>query len=147
MTALYSNGPEFRAPKDILLQYKTSKTLLNKDSKTGFTILRIKKIKDRKNGVAVKIGSTLDNSDVVTWLYMETHESRKPKLQDRIRKGRAICVQGYLREYRKDDSDSPYRAIVANDFSTRKDRPMASKDPASSSSAAGYTEVDPTPEY
>ena len=104
-------------------------------------------IKDRKNGVAVKIGSTLDNSDVVTWLYMETHESRKPKLQDRIRKGRAICVQGYLREYRKDDSDSPYRAIVANDFSTRKDRPMASKDPASSSSAAGYTEVDPTPEY
>ena len=36
MTALYSNGPEFRAPKDILLQYKTSKTLFNKDSKTGF---------------------------------------------------------------------------------------------------------------
>ena len=75
-------------------------------------------VKDRKNGVAVKIGSTLDNSDVVTWLYMETH-----------------------------DSDSPYRAIVANDFSTRKDRPMASKDPATNSSAAGYTEVDPTPEY
>ena len=24
-------------------------------------------------------------------------------------------MQGYLREYRKDDSDSPYRAIVAND--------------------------------
>ena len=36
MTALYSNGPEFRAPKDILLQYKTSKTFFNKDSKTGF---------------------------------------------------------------------------------------------------------------
>ena len=104
-------------------------------------------IKDRKNGVAVKIGSTLDNSDVVTWLYMETHESRRSKLQDRIRKGRATCVQGYLREYRKDESDSPYRAIVANDFSTRKDRPMASKDPANNSSAAGYTEVDPTPEY
>ncbi len=104
-------------------------------------------IKDRKNGIAVKIGSTLDNSDVVTWLYMETHESRKPKLEARIRKGRAICVQGYLREYRKDDTDSPYRAIVANDFSTRKDRPMASKDPANNSSAAGYTEVDPTPEY
>ena len=104
-------------------------------------------IKDRKNGVAVKIGSTLDNSDVVTWLYMETHESRKPKLQDRIRKGRAICVQGYLREYRKDDSDSPYRAIVANDFSTRKDRPKSSQNPAGNSAAAGYTEVDPTPEY
>ena len=104
-------------------------------------------IKDRKNGVAVKIGSTLDNSDVVTWLYMETHESRKAKLEDRIRKGRPICVQGYLREYRKDDSDSPYRAIVANDFTTRKDRPLANKNPANNSSAAGYTEVDPTPEY
>ena len=89
-------------------------------------------IKDRKN---------------VTWLYMETHESRKAKLQDRIRKGRPICVQGYLREYRKDDSDSPYRAIVANDFTTRKDRPLANKNPANNSSAAGYTEVDPTPEY
>ena len=104
-------------------------------------------IKDRKNGVAVKIGSTLDNSDVVTWLYMETHESRKTKLQDRIRKGRPVCVQGYLREYRKDDTDSPYRAIVANDFTTRKDRPLASKSPAGNSSAAGYTEVDPTPSY
>ena len=104
-------------------------------------------IKDRKSGVAVKIGSTLDNSDVVTWLFMECHESRKTKLQDRIRKGRPICVQGYLREYRKDDSDSPYRAIVANDFSTRKDRPSSNKNPAGDSSAAGYTEVDPTPEY
>ena len=104
-------------------------------------------IKDRKSGVAVKIGSTLDNSDVVTWLFMECHESRKAKLQDRIRKGRPICVQGYLREYRKDDSDSPYRAIVANDFSTRKDRPSSNKNPAGDSSAAGYTEVDPTPEY
>jgi hypothetical protein len=104
-------------------------------------------IKDRKNGIAVKIGSTLDNSDVVTWLYMETHESRKAKLQDRIRKGRSVCVQGYLREYRKDDSDSPYRAIVANDFSTRKDRPRSSTDPASNSSAAGYSEIDPAPTY
>ena len=104
-------------------------------------------IKDRKAGVAVKIGSSLDNSDVVTWLYMETHESRKAKLQDRIRKGRPICVQGYLREYRKDDADSPYRAIVANDFSTRKDRPLSGKGPATGSKAAGYSEVDPTPEY
>ena len=78
---------------------------------------------------------------------MECHESRKTKLQDRIRKGRPICVQGYLREYRKDDSDSPYRAIVANDFSTRKDRPSSNKNPAGNSQAAGYTEVDPTPEY
>ena len=59
-------------------------------------------IRERKNDqVAVKIGTTLDNSDVTTWLYLETHESRKKKLHDRIRKGRAICVQGYLREYRK----------------------------------------------
>ena len=105
-------------------------------------------IKDRKNGqVAVKVGTTLDNSEITTWLYMETHESRKNKLTDRIRKGRPICIQGYLREYRKDDSDSPYRAIVASDFSTRKDRPRTSKNPQSSGSASGYTEVDPTPDY
>ena len=105
-------------------------------------------IKERKNSqVAVKIGTTLDNSEVTTWLYMETHESRKNKLTDRVRKGRPICVQGYLREYRKDDSDSPYRAIVASDFSTRKDRPRTSKNPQQSGSAAGYTEVDPTPDY
>jgi len=105
-------------------------------------------IKERKNSqVAVKIGTTLDNSEVTTWLYMETHESRKKKLNDRIRKGRPICVQGYIREYRKDDSDSPYRAIVASDFSTRKDRQQTSRNPQTNSSAAGYTEVDPTPDY
>ena len=39
-------------------------------------------IKERKNGqLAVKIGTTLDNSDVTTWLYLETHESRKSKLK------------------------------------------------------------------
>ena len=33
-------------------------------------------IKERKNGqVAIKIGTTLDNSDVTTWLFMELHES------------------------------------------------------------------------
>ena len=38
-------------------------------------------IKERKNNnVAVKIGTSLDNSDVVTWLFMEAHESRKAKL-------------------------------------------------------------------
>ena len=59
-------------------------------------------IRERKNDqLAVKIGTTLDNSDVTTWLYLETHESRRKKLTDRIRKGRAICIQGYLREYRK----------------------------------------------
>jgi hypothetical protein len=105
-------------------------------------------VKDRKNNqVAVKIGTTLDNSDVVTWLYLETHESRKKKLNDRIRKGRALCVQGYLREYRKDDSDSPYRAIVASDFTTRKDRERTGKNPQTNGSAAGYSEVDPTPDY
>ena len=105
-------------------------------------------VKERKNGqVAVKIGSTLDNSDITTWLFLETHESRKTKLNDRIRKGRPICVQGYIREYRKDDSDSPYRAIVASDFTTRKDAPRRSSNPATSGSAAGYAEVDPTPDY
>ncbi len=105
-------------------------------------------IKERKNAqVAVKIGTTLDNSDVTTWLYLETHESRKPKLNDRIRKGRPICVQGYLREYRKDDGDSPYRAIVANDFSTRKELQRTGGSRTQTGSAAGYAEVDPTPDY
>ena len=72
-------------------------------------------IRDRKNSqCAVKIGTTLDNSDVTTWLYLETTRITKNlNSLSRIRKGRPICVQGYLREYRKDDSDSPYRAIVA----------------------------------
>ena len=105
-------------------------------------------IKERKNNqVATKIGTTLDNSDVTTWLYLETHESRKKKLTDRIRKGRAICVQGYLREYRKEDGGSPYRAIVASDFSTRKDSGKTRRRPESDGSAAGYAEIDPTPDY
>ena len=105
-------------------------------------------IQDRRNHqVAVKIGTTLDNSDVTTWLFLETYEARKKKLQERIRKGRAICVQGYIREYRKDDSDSPYRAIVASDFTTRKERSAAERNPQTNASAAGYTEVDPTPDY
>tara|TARA_B100000085_G_C18413501_1_gene459613 strand:- start:62 stop:721 length:660 start_codon:yes stop_codon:yes gene_type:complete len=105
-------------------------------------------IRERKNDtVAVKIGTTLDNSDVTTWLYLETHNSRLPKLKERIRKGRAICVQGYIREYRKDASDSPYRAIVASDFTTRKERERTGRGAPTQSSAAGYTEVDPTPEY
>ena len=105
-------------------------------------------ITERKNEqIAVKIGTSLDNSDVVTWLYLETHESRKKRLNDRIRKGRALCVQGYLREYRKDDSDSPYRAIVASDFSTRKEQRKTGRRAETSGSAAGYAELDPTPDY
>ena len=105
-------------------------------------------VKERKNGmVATKIGTTLDNTDVTTWLYLEINEQRKAKLSERIRKGRPICVQGYLREYRKDDGDSPYRAIVANDFSTRKELPRTGGGKTSTGSAAGYAEVDPTPDY
>ena len=105
-------------------------------------------IRERKNNqLAVKIGTSLDNSEVVTWLFLETHESRKQKLSERLRKGRPICVQGYLREYRKDDSDSPYRAIVASDFTTRKDKGGGNKNPATSGTAAGYNEIDPTPDY
>ena len=105
-------------------------------------------IRDRKNGqCAVKIGTTLDNSEVTTWLYLETHETRKPKLTERIRKGRPICVQGYIREYRKEGDSSPYRAIVASDFTTRKDQRKAGRRPETNGSAAGYAEVDPTPDY
>ena len=107
-------------------------------------------IKDRKNDqVAIKIGSTLDNSDVTTWLFMELHESRRSKLADRVRKGRGICVHGYLREYRKEGDTSPYRAIVANDFSTRKDRERSGGNNRSTGTAKGYgpADVDPTPDY
>ena len=105
-------------------------------------------IKERKNGmIATKIGSTLDNSDVTTWLYLELHEQSKPKLSKRIRKGRPICIQGYLREYRKDDDDSPYRAIVGTDFSTRKELAKTGGSRTQTGSAAGYTEIDPTPDY
>jgi hypothetical protein len=104
-------------------------------------------IKERKNSqIAIKIGTTLDNSDVTTWLFMETHDSRKPKLTERVRKGRPICVQGYLREYRKEGDTSPYRAIVANDFTTRKDRDTSSRK-AATGAAKGYAEVDPVPDY
>lgn len=105
-------------------------------------------VKERKNGmVATKIGSTLDNTDVTTWLFLETHEQRKTKLSQRIRKGRALCVHGYLREYRKDDSDSPYRAIVATDFTTRKELAKSSGSKPQTGSASGYTEIDPSPDY
>ena len=105
-------------------------------------------IKERKNGqLAVKIGTTLDNSEVTTWLYLETQDTRKKKLNDRIRKGRAICVQGYFREYRKEGDTSPYRAIVASDFTTRKDQRQTGRRPETNGSAAGYAEVDPTPDY
>ena len=105
-------------------------------------------VKERRNSmVATKIGTTLDNADVTTWLYMELHESRKQKLADRIRKGRPICVQGYLREYRKDDTDSPYRAIVAADFTTRKELAKSGGGKAQTGSAVGYSEIDPTPDY
>ena len=104
-------------------------------------------IKERKNSqIAIKIGTTLDNSDVTTWLFMETHDSRKSKLTERVRKGRPICVQGYLREYRKEGDTSPYRAIVANDFTTRKDREQGSRK-AATGAAKGYAEIDPMPDY
>ena len=104
-------------------------------------------IKERKNGqIAIKIGTTLDNSDVTTWLFMELHASRKSKLSERVRKGRNICVHGYLREYRKEGDTSPYRAIVANDFSTRKEA-RRNGTARSTGQAKGYAEVDPVPDY
>ena len=105
-------------------------------------------IKERKNGaLAVKIGTSLDNSDVVTWLFMEANKALSKKLEKRIRKGRNICVQGYLREYRKDETESPYRAIVTSEFTTRQDRQKSNQDPAVGTQAAGYAEVDPQPDY
>ena len=106
-------------------------------------------IKERKNGsVSIKIGTTLDNADVTTWLFMELHESRRRKLSDRVRKGRGICVHGYIRQYRKEGDTSPYRAIVANDFSTRKERERTQGSNKATGSAKGYgpADVDPTPD-
>lgn len=105
-------------------------------------------IKERKNGqIATKIGTTLDNADVTTWLFMELHESRKSKLSDRIRSGRGICVHGYIREYRKEGDSSPYRAIVANDFTTRKEKERSNSQARTTGQAKGYGEVDPVPDY
>ena len=138
-------------PLDLIIstfEYNIPQTMYCNQVVLGNAFFASDEIKERKNDqVAVKIGSTLDNSEVTTWLYMETHESRKKKLNDRIRKGRPICVQGYFREYRKDDSDSPYRAIVASDFTTRKDRVQNGRNPQTSGTAKGYTEIDPTPDY
>ena len=105
-------------------------------------------IKERKNdSVAIKIGTTLDNSDTTTWLFLETHSSRKENLEKKIRKGRACCVAGYIREYRKDDSDSPYRAIVALDVTVRKEKERSGSSRKATGSASGYAELDPTPDY
>ncbi len=105
-------------------------------------------IKERKNGqVAIKVGTTLDDADVTTWLFMELHESRKAKLSSRVRKGRGICIHGYLREYRKEGDTSPYRAIVANDFTTRKEREKSNGSSRKTGQAKGYAEVDPVPDY
>ena len=93
----------------------------------------------------VKIGTNLDNSDVTTWLFMEVPDARKAKLKDRYRSGRPVCVQGYLREYRKEDNGDPSRAIVASDFTTRKDKPRANTTTPPSSTAAGYGQIDPVP--
>ena len=93
----------------------------------------------------VKIGTSLDNSDVKTWLFMEVPDARKQKLTDRYRSGRPVCVQGYLREYRKEDGADPYRAIVATDFTTRKDKPRSNTTTPPSSTAAGYGQIDPVP--
>ena len=138
-------------PLDLIIQtfeYNVPQTMYCNQVVLGNAFFASDEIKERKNGqLAVKIGTTLDNSDVTTWLYLETHESRKNKLDNRIRKGRPICVHGYIREYRKDDSDSPYRAIVASDFSTRLESRKGGSGPKTPGTAKGYTEVDPTPDY
>ena len=105
-------------------------------------------VKETRNGsFSTRIGTTLDNSDVSTWLMLETHPSREKKLRERIRAGRGLCVQGYLREWRKEDSESPYRAIVTNNFTTRKEKKQVNSAPKTSGTATGYTEVDPSPDY
>ena len=114
----------------------------------GNAYFKSDEIKDRKNKqVATPIGTTMDDSDTKVELFLEGHESLKPKLQKRIRKGRPLCVSGYLREYRGGDAETPYRAIVCTNFSTRKDGNGAKRNPQTTGTAAGYAEVDPTPDF
>ena len=75
---------------------------------------------------------------------MEIEPSRKPKLVSRIRKGRQLCVQGYIREFR--DGDFLYRAIVASDFTNRKDF-EGKKQTVTTGTATGYAEQDPLTGY
>jgi hypothetical protein len=93
----------------------------------------------------VKIGTSLDNSDITTWLFLEAPDAKKAKLKDRYRSGRPVCIQGTLREYRKDDNADPYRAIKATDFTTRKDKPRSITTTPPSSTATGYEQIDPDP--
>ena len=144
-------GDDTSAPLDLVIttiETNVPQTMYCNQVVLGNAFFGSDEIKERKNGqLAVKIGTTLDNSEVTTWLYLETQDTRKKKLNDRIRKGRAICVQGYFREYRKEGDTSPYRAIVASDFTTRKDQRKTGRRPETNGSAAGYAEVDPTPDY
>lgn len=104
-------------------------------------------IKEQKSGnYSVNIATSLDNSDNVTYLKMELDPSRKPKLESRIRKGRQLCVLGSIREFR--DGDFLYRAIVASNFTNRKDYDgKKQKQPANTGTAAGYAEQDPLTDY
>jgi len=144
-------GDDPSAPLDLIVS--TIETNVPKDMYINQVVLGnaffgSDEIKTQKSGnISIKVGTTLDNKDDTIWLYMETDQARKKKLNERVRKGRQICIQGYLREYRKDDSDSPYRAIVASDFTTRKERERANSNPQTNATAAGYSELDPTPDY
>ena len=93
-----------------------------------------------------KIGTTLDNSDTTTWLFLEVPDARKKKLSEYYRSGRNFCVQGYLREYRAGDNDEPYRALVATEFTVRKEKAKLAGTTPKASTAVGYDEIDPTPE-
>ena len=139
---------DFKGPLQVIIN--TIETNVPRDMYLNQVVLGNAFFKDgeiavRKNNViACKVGTTLDESDTKSFMFMELHESRKQKLEQRIRAGRGLCISGFLREWHKEENDSPYRAIVANDFSTRKE---TEKKKRATGSAAGYSEVDPTPDY
>lgn len=102
--------------------------------------------KQQNSGVlSTAIGTTLDDSDVSIYMKLEAGDHLKPKLKSRIRKGRQICVQGYIREWRPSDADKPMRFIVASNFTTRKDRVRNNSAAASTGTATGYAQQDPLP--
>ena len=75
--------------------------------------------------------------------------SRRSKLADRVRKDGAYASMATSVSTAREGDTSPYRAIVANDFSTRKERERTNGGSKATGSAKGYgpADVDPTPDY
>ena len=144
-------GEDTNAPLDVII----SKLETNVAADTycnqillGNAFFASNDVKTRNNGtVAVKVGTTLDNSETTTWMFLEFDPSRKGKIDSRIRSGRELVARGHLREYRKQDSEGSYRALVCDDFTTRKDRGSSGSSRKAEDAKKGYAGPDPLPDF